>query len=297
MKDQKEFAKDFAAKLVTKLEVEGVKVSSPTVDSILKNNDTPRTAVLIKEEGSNIAPTIYIDQYYENIENGTTTMEEAVDHAFNMFMNSRQSEIAEYVNSSENILEQATLSIRAINAIRNEERLKDVPHKMITDDLALCVIGELPVGKGEAVVTINKSSMNALSMNEEELFNKAMDNLQKEAFSVKPIVQVLGDFVEEDSTLEEIDNCPLFVATNSSCGYGAKVIARTDILSQFAEEHGDFYILPSSVHELLFVPASKCDEPDRLQSMVQEVNSTCIAKEDFLSDNVLFYSKEGLVAV
>ncbi|MCC8028627.1 MAG: DUF5688 family protein [Lachnospiraceae bacterium] len=46
-------------------------------------------------------------------------------------------------------------------------------------------------------------------------------------------------------------------------------------------------MLPCSRHEVILVPESKVSDAKSLQSMVQEVNSTVVSREDRLSDNVI----------
>ena len=48
------------------------------------------------------------------------------------------------------------------------------------------------------------------------------------------------------------------------------------------------YVLPSSVHECLILDAAY-GEPKKLQEIVQEVNESVLAEEDYLSDNVYVY--------
>ena len=52
---------------------------------------------------------------------------------------------------------------------------------------------------------------------------------------------------------------------------------------------GDFYVLPSSVHEVLVVPKRADMDVKDLEHMVQEVNATQVAVEEQLSDHVYMY--------
>ena len=65
------------------------------------------------------------------------------------------------------------------------------------------------------------------------------------------------------------------------------------VIEMFAEEMGeDIYILPSSIHEVILVPASKALAALELRSMVQEINSTQIPEEEILSNHVYKFSVE-----
>lgn len=50
-------------------------------------------------------------------------------------------------------------------------------------------------------------------------------------------------------------------------------------------------ILPSSIHEMLFLPASTCDRHEYLKAMVAHVNRTELDVDDILSDNVYYYAR------
>lgn len=61
---------------------------------------------------------------------------------------------------------------------------------------------------------------------------------------------------------------------------------------------GDFYILPSSIHETLFLPVMPQSDENMLLNTVREVNESCLSQEDFLSDNVYHYhADEGRVTM
>ena len=62
---------------------------------------------------------------------------------------------------------------------------------------------------------------------------------------------------------------------------------------------GSFYVLPSSIHEVLLAPANS-DDPDdltgtvkNLKDIVQTVNRTEVAPEEKLSDSVYYYDAKN----
>ena len=83
----------------------------------------------------------------------------------------------------------------------------------------------------------------------------------------------------------------LTVITNKYKMYGAGVIGDTDYLKTLHKEHGDFYILPSSVHEIIIVPFSNMDV-EMMKNMVKEINTTQVKPEEVLSDNVYMFKGE-----
>ena len=56
----------------------------------------------------------------------------------------------------------------------------------------------------------------------------------------------------------------------------------------------DFFVIPSSIHELLLYPHSNTEDLDsqsELTALIQEVNDTQLQDEDILSDHVYYYSR------
>ena len=83
---------------------------------------------------------------------------------------------------------------------------------------------------------------------------------------------------------------PMFVATNKSKINGASVILYDGLLAKFAEKvGGDFYILPSSIHETILLPAAGDMDVDYLIGMVRSINAAEVSPEEILSDNVYKY--------
>ena len=81
-----------------------------------------------------------------------------------------------------------------------------------------------------------------------------------------------------------------FVLSNSDRLYGGRLLFEIDKLSKIADKLGNkFYILPSSIHELILVRNRLDLEVDYIRQMVHEVNRTAVMPEEVLSDNVYVY--------
>ncbi len=98
------------------------------------------------------------------------------------------------------------------------------------------------------------------------------------------------------------DDFPIYALTNESMCFGAGMLFIDSILRKVVETIGcDFYILPSSVHELLFVPVDNFNEDesveeieDRLLDMVWGVNHTQVEPNERLSNHVYFVDSKTL---
>lgn len=101
--------------------------------------------------------------------------------------------------------------------------------------------------------------------------------------------------MKEHYKISKEDSC-MYICTNDIKAYGAAVMLYDSLLEDFAETIGsDFYILPSSRHEVIFVPFCGECAAEELQELVRYVNGEIVHKEDYLSDSVYFYSQaEGI---
>lgn len=87
----------------------------------------------------------------------------------------------------------------------------------------------------------------------------------------------------------EPDGSPMTVLTTKGAVNGAGVIFCDSVLRKIRQKIGDFYILPSSIHEVIVVPVSGGIECEELTEMVKTINATEVAPADRLSDKVYLY--------
>lgn len=80
------------------------------------------------------------------------------------------------------------------------------------------------------------------------------------------------------------------IVTNEANRFGAVNIYSEDCIKQVQEKlhANNFYVLPSSKHEVICVPTEGI-EIDDLLKMVTEINQAQVAVEDQLGDFVLYY--------
>ena len=53
----------------------------------------------------------------------------------------------------------------------------------------------------------------------------------------------------------------------------------------------DFYILPSSIHEMIILPKSREIAKEELDAMIQDINHTQVDTEEVLSDHAYLYER------
>lgn len=79
---------------------------------------------------------------------------------------------------------------------------------------------------------------------------------------------------------------PLYLVTNKEKYRGAACIINKTSILEFCKNFGvtSIICIPSSVHEMLFIPYDDESDLEEISTMVKEVNQTIVAPEDQLSD-------------
>lgn len=96
-----------------------------------------------------------------------------------------------------------------------------------------------------------------------------------------------------EAMMPPMEDGKMYVLTNEQNTNGAAVIFNDKVMDQISEKVGvEFYILPSSVRELLIVPLDVGMEVSELEKMVCEVNATRVSVEERLSDHVYAYDAQ-----
>ena len=96
------------------------------------------------------------------------------------------------------------------------------------------------------------------------------------------------NLLNEKLNVEAMEN-PMFCLSNAQKMNGASLLLQEDIRKQIGECLGsDYFVLPSSIHEVLILPDNGMFEVPELNAMVQEVNETQVERQEQLSDKVQF---------
>ena len=108
--------------------------------------------------------------------------------------------------------------------------------------------------------------------------------------------EMMGPEVYEVFGIPDDAEEKMYVATVPDKNSGAGVIAYQDFMDQAAERvGGDFFVLPSSINEILLVPDNGDMTADALRDMVKDVNAKEVSPEERLSDNVYHYDSKDHV--
>ena len=277
--------------------IEDVKIGTQHTEKLNESYES----IFVTPAGSNIGVNMNLESYFKAVEEGVD-YREVVDKAVNTFAGGiEQSPSFDVSSLTDYDQMKDKLVMQVVGTDTNASLLSNVPHQEMED---LSVVYRFVLENNEdsrASILVTNQMMNVMGVTPEQLHADALVNSPQ----LKPIVIMgMNEVMMEMVGMEQAEmmGIPLdmdekmYVATVPDKIQGAGVLAYENFMDQAAERvGGSFYILPSSLHEVLLVPDNGDMGLQELESMVRDVNATQVSPEDRLSDNVYHYDAQEKV--
>lgn len=273
------------------------------LNDVRKNNGVVLRGLTVMQDDSNISPTIYLNNYYEEYTSGRVTLVNVVNDVMDTYNRNKvnQSVDMRYFLNYESVKQNVIYKL--VNTEKNKALLEDVPHIEFLD---LSIVFQCLIAQeefGTASILVHNIHLKLWDISAEELYRAAKENTQRiQKYEIKSMTEVLYDIMmeeePEDFDYEDCmagfrDNVPMYVLSNKRRIEGAACILYPDLIRDFADAIGSsFYIIPSSVHEVILLPAGQEEEITEIKSMIQEINDTQVSVEEILSYSLYFYDRE-----
>ncbi|HEX3076665.1 MAG TPA: DUF5688 family protein [Lachnospiraceae bacterium] len=300
--------KEFISKVKSLVENEMSDEYSVQLHIVVKNNDIEKDGLTILKKGERVSPTIYLNEYFERYTKGEA-MESIIQEIINLRITTVQNEALNSLTENMLFTEwEDRIVFRVVNYTRNRKRLTNLPFIKFLD-LAItfhCLVKCNEEGIGSFAVT--RELMEQWNVTAKELLKVSSENT-KRIFppSIRTMEEVLSDMLPVEMR-DELDNQELlqsmsaenfevskysmYILSNSNGINGASAMLYRDVIDNFSQKiDSSFYILPSSIHEVILVPTDGEISKDNLMEMVTEVNRTQVSDEEVLSNSVYFYDK------
>ena len=286
--------KDFASRVCDSVRAElgtGYRVE---MKEVRKNNSVVLHGLMILAQGRNVAPTIYLEGFLEAYEAGMP-YEAILRKILDAYRNNVPAEGVnmDFFRSFDKVRDR--ICYRLIGKRENEELLEEIPYIDFLD-LAICfyyAYQDDDLGHGS--ILIYNSHMEMWDTCTAELFGLAKRNTPKlfpwRCCSLdEAIAEVMGESVGQADG-EPLLEIPLKALSNTIRVNGAACILYPGVLEELARQEGcGLYIIPSSIHEVLLLPATYTRmSANELKQMIMDVNSTQVAPEEVLSDTLYYY--------
>ncbi len=273
------------------------------LNDVRKNNGVVLRGLTVMQDDSNISPTIYLNNYYEEYTNGRATLLNVVNDVMDTYNRNKvnQSVDMRFFLNYESVKQSVVYKL--VNTEKNKELLEDIPHIEFMD---LSIIFQCMVAQeefGTASILIHNVHLKLWDVSVGMLYQAAKENTQRlQEYEIKSMTDVLCEIVKAENTEEsDWDNCmngmsdsvPMYVLSNKSRVEGAACMLYPNLIQDFADAIGSsLYIIPSSIHELLLLPTEHNEESGEIKNMIKEINDTQVSKEEILSYSLYYYDRE-----
>lgn len=282
---------------------------------IIKNNSVELDGIVIMEKNMNISPNIYLDSYYKKYKKGND-IERISEDIISVYYNSiYNDEIADidldfsFTSVSERII------YKLVNYEKNKVILNSLPYIRILDLAVTFHVLMKNSSFGISTVRITNEHVDFWNTCTEELLKFSNNNTPRIFPAViRCMNEIILELLQNDSqnllnsdidineemleNMEEIMKSEkkreMYVLSNSNGINGASAMLYINTLKEFAtEKNTDFYILPSSIHEVILIPYTNGLSKNELDNMVAEVNISQVPQEDILSNQAYIYRRHN----
>lgn len=280
-----------------------------TVHQVPKNNGILLDALSVMEEGEYAAPTIYLKDFYMRHCQGVPLKELAkeileVSKSHRLIGKIPKDFFVGFPELKERIC------YKLVHYEKNRELLLTVPHIRVLDLAMVFYYLIEPELLEYATVLVRNTDMKRWGTDNKTLEKLALTNtpaLQPWEFTT--LSSLMEDILNTEArreglqpvkvTLGEEIQLPMYVLTNREKYLGASCIFYPEVLKDIANRLKDnLYILPSSIHECIIMPASGQYTQDSLMEMVKDINESELEAGEVLSDRVYFYNRrEGKLSL
>ncbi len=255
-----------------------------------KNNGTVRKGIMLTEKDINIAPAIYLEEYYENYLKGSS-IEYIVADILRLYQEVRfqrswrDEKISHYDQIKEKIV------YRLINREKNKTLLRGMPYIPYLDlAIVFCVLLEI-TDYGTAVMAIRDEHLKMWKVSKDAVYQEAERNTKRllpcEFTTMSAVIGELTG-IEEPGKGDG-----MFVLSNKIRSYGAAAALYPERLKAIGEYLQDnYFVLPSSIHEMIIVREQEGFTLKELSSIVSEINRIQVEPEEVLSDHAYYYDRD-----
>ena len=241
-------------------------------------------AFTITKEGTEATPTFYFRNFLEDYKKGSLVADIA-ENVLEMYFYAVK-------NSPINIC------YKVVNKEAYKNQLPSIPH-IDFFDLAIIFYSILSIDEeSEMSFTVTNDMLRVWNATPQELFILATTNTPK----LLPInitslnaLMFQVDIPQHETISDTIDNLPfdyVYAITNEYTKNGFSGIFYPGVLKCLGKRFGNFYLLPSSIHEALIVPEDCGMTPEYLKEMVHSVNTDIVSPDEYLSDSIYQYDVE-----
>lgn len=258
-----------------------------------------KDAVTVKKDEDKVGTVFYLDSLYNDYKKNESideTLKSISGFIMSQNNNDKLTNIREQVKSVNEYNNDIVYFL--LNTDANRNLLLNMPNRKLPGtDLSIVYRKVISNSDTEIKSTfITNELQKELGMSEKDLYTAAQKDTERLLpTEIKSVFDVLYDMAGIIPDMDNISESDFLIITNELGINGAAAIINKDNLDKAAEIiGGDIYLIPSSIHECLALPAGDI-AAEEIQKMVSEINDTCVEVSERLSNNVYKYDSQKKV--
>jgi hypothetical protein len=256
---------------------------------VVKNNGVCFTGLMILIKGESTAPNVYVDYYYSLYSQGKS-LDDIVSDIARDYEEARKRMSASGVDEFNPKAMRDNIYMVLVNYEKNKKNLENCPYLPFLD---LAVMFRYVVSEQEncmATGLVRNVEQELWGMTTQELYESAVKNTKKKfPMELMKLTDKMQELRPDDKFVPE---CNLYVLTNRLNSNGSIYMTDKAALEDFAEsQDSNFYIIPSSIHEVLFFPDDGSLTREQLLDMLSDVNRYVLSDMEYLSDSIYYYDR------
>ena len=255
--------------------------------------------LVVKPESGNVGFTLNISEFYDAFTEENVSFDTIRSHIVSQAKEALNNMPAFDIDKIDDYESMRTkLVMEVVSAEANKELLETVPHKLLEDMAIIYRFDAREIAGDGASIVLTNNLLEKYGVTADQVHQDAIEFApQNRPLEIKGMAEVLATQMGvDDPAIIGIDpeDEKMFVASVEGNVHGAGILAYQEFMGKAAERvGGSFYLLPSSIHEVLLIPDSGEFDLRVLEQMVREVNATTVDPKDKLTDSVYHYDAEN----
>lgn len=275
-------------------------ILSVEIKEVTKTNDTVLHGVVIQAPDQKIVPTIYIEDIVSEL-GKDGTMNDLAEGIIATYLHGMMEtpQLEDLSFEFDDIKDK--LQIQIAEASKNKDRLKDLVYKPLDNGMVMLAYVVIQESENDSYrFAMTKAVAEEHGYDMDKLFDAAMANsMEKNTPMMTDMMSMIlsMDGREDANPLNENFRIAMgenmYVLTNSKGFMGASALYYPDVQKNIGDALMDnYYVLPSSQHEVIIIPEGAGIKLETLQEMVKDANRSVVDSRDVLSDRVFKFDRE-----
>ena len=248
----------------------------PQIHTVRKVNQEKEALIVVPKDKNGLvsaSPAFYLEDLYEEFRESQDMDEIMEKIAEDVIRYSGSFPCGDFAEDISARKDQIIMSL--VNTEKNRGLLENIPHEEVLDMSVIYRVVMNEDESGIASIILTNDLMQSAGIAREELGPLAYENTRR-MFPAE-IIELSENF---------------HIMTNSRKAYGAVTILYRDSMKELSEHvGGDFYIIPSSIHEIIAVSDTDNDLKYLIRCLA-EGNSGFIEEKELLSNTIYHYDAE-----